>query len=266
VTLMRIIDTHCHAGLNWFQPVETLLGEMERNRVREAVLIQHRGTFDNDYLFKCAGRFPGRFKVVVLVDPEGSDQPGTLEALVGRGAAGVRLFPGSRLKEGDPLGLWRKAGELGVPVSCLGDAEQLGSQAFKELVDACPDTTIVVEHLAGAGHAEPPYELFTSALELAERPNAYIKVPGLGEIAQRPDRLGTGFRFDDVPPLFEMAREAFGAQRMMWGSDFPPSAGREGYQNALEGVRNHPAFAGDDDLEWVLGRTAAGVWGFPADE
>ena len=31
-----------------------------------------------------------------------------------------------------------------------------------------------------------------------------------------------------------MAIEAFDANRLMWGSDFPPSAGREGYGNALQ--------------------------------
>ena len=51
-------------------------------------------------------------------------------------------------------------------------------------------------------------------------------------------------------------------QRMMWGSDFPPSAGREGYANTLRGVLEHPAFADGDDIEWVMGKTAARVWGF----
>ena len=252
---MRIIDTHCHAGLSWFEPVETLLYQMDTNRVSEAVLIQHRGTYDNSYLFRFAGRFPGRFKVVVLVDLEDADQEGALAKLAERGAAGVRLFP-------DTPGLWKKAGELGLVVSSLGTLDQFASDGFRDLVDACPDTTIVVEHLAGVGMSEPPYEAYETALGLAERPNVFIKVPGLGEIAPRAPRLGTECHFDDVPPLFEMAREAFGVQRMMWGSDFPPSAGREGYRNVLNGVRGHPAFAGGDDLEWVLGRTAAAVWGF----
>ena len=33
--------------------------------------------------------------------------------------------------------------------------------------------------------------------------------------------------------MFEMTKDAFGVGRMMWGSDFPPAAGREGYGNAL---------------------------------
>ena len=92
---------------------------------------------------------------------------------------------------------------------------------------------------------------------MRRRPNAFLKVPGLGEICPRPPRLDPQFRFDDVPPLFEMAKEAFGVRRMMWGSDFPPSAGREGYANTLNGVMEHPAFADGDDKEWVVGRTAA---------
>ncbi len=259
---MRIIDTHCHAGLNWFEPVETLVHEMDTNLVDEAVLIQHGGTYDNEYLFKCAGRFPGRFKVVVLVDPEERDQRGALAKLAERGAAGVRLYPDASLSGGGPPGLWKAAGELGLVVSCMGKADQFASEGFRDVVDACPGTTVVIEHLAGAGHAEAPYEAYRAALELAERPNTFIKVPGLGEITPRPPRLGPEFHFDDVPPLFEMARDAFGPQRMMWGSDFPPSAGREGYRNVLNGVREHPAFVDGEDLAWVLGRTAATVWGF----
>ena len=51
---MQIIDTHCHAGRNWFEPIETLLFQMDSNGVDGAVLIQHGGTYDNDYLFECA--------------------------------------------------------------------------------------------------------------------------------------------------------------------------------------------------------------------
>lgn len=42
---MLIIDTHTHAGLNWFQPVETLLNEMNLCGVTGAVLIQHGGSY-----------------------------------------------------------------------------------------------------------------------------------------------------------------------------------------------------------------------------
>ncbi|MDP6666911.1 MAG: amidohydrolase family protein [Dehalococcoidia bacterium] len=258
-----IIDTHCHAGRNWFQPIETLEFEMNQAGVDAAVLIQHGGTYGNDYLFTEAAKRPGRFKVVVMIDPANPDPLGTLEQLAGQGAAGVRIAPDAGFSAlADVTDIWRKAGELGLVVSSLGNAKRFSNASFKKIIDNCPDTQIVIEHLAGVGITDPPYTDFESALECASRPNTTIKVPGLGEITPRPPVLLPDFRFDNVPPLFEMARDAFGADRMMWGSDFPPSAGREGYANTLEGVRSHPAFANGDDVDWVLGNTAARVWGF----
>ena len=258
-----IIDTHCHAGNNWFLPIESLEFEMKRAGVDGAVLIQHGGTYNNDYLFEEAGKRGDRFKVVVLVDPEDSDPLGTLEKLAEQGAAGVRISPDGEFSAlSDVTDIWRKTGELGLVVSSLGDDKRFSADSFKKIVDACPETPIVIEHLAGVGTTDPPYTDYESALELAERPNTTIKIPGLGEITPRPPRLLPDFKFDNVPPLFEMAYDAFGPNRMMWGSDYPPSAGREGYGNTLEGVRNHPAFSNGDDIDWVLGKTAAKVWGF----
>ena len=263
---MLVIDTHCHAGRNWFEPVETLVFQMDRCGVAAAVLIQHGGTYDNDYLFAEAGKRPDRFKVVVQVDPSNADPLGELTRLAERGAAGVRLSPGMTFHSPKPRDLWAKAGELGLVVSSLGKAADFASDKFKRLIDSCPETQIVIEHLAGVGISEPPYTEYQSALENARRPNTFLKVPGLAEICPRPSVLEPDFHFDNVPPLFEMAVEAFGVERMMWGSDFPPSAGREGYDNALNGVRNHPAFREGDDAHWVMGKTAARVWSFNLDE
>ena len=76
---MTIVDTHCHAGETWFEPIEALLHQMDANDVDKAVLVQHRGAFDNSYLLECASRFPGRFAVVAQVDTSQSDAPAALE-------------------------------------------------------------------------------------------------------------------------------------------------------------------------------------------
>ena len=257
-----IIDTHCHAGRNWFEPIETLEFEMDQNGVDHAVLVQHGGTYDNSYLFDEAAQRGGRFKVVVLVDPESDDPLGDLTTLAEQGAAGVRIAPDGEFANCSAAEIWRLAGELGLVVSSLGDDQRFASDDFARILDDCPDTHVVIEHLAGVGHADPPWVAYEKALQLAKRDNTTIKVPGLGEICKRPPRLLPELDFGDIPPLFEMAKEAFGVERMMWGSDFPPCAGREGYANALNGVKHHPAFAGDGELEWVMGKTAARVWGF----
>lgn len=260
---MTIVDTHCHAGVNWFEPVELLLAQMNANGVDKGALIQHRGTFDNGYLFECAGRFPGRFAAVVIVDTASGTALDDLERWAEMGACGVRLAPLERSPGADPLAIWRKAAELGLAVSSLGSAEQFASAEFESAVAALPDTPIIIEHLAGVGAAaRPPYSAYRRALALAKYPNAYIKVPGLGEISERPAVLGAKFGFDCTPPLYEMALDAFGASRMMWGSDYPPVSGREGYRNALQGAISHPAFADARTREMVFGETAMSVFRF----
>ena len=258
---MTIVDSHCHAGTSWFEPIELLLHQMDSNDVDRGVLIQHRAMYDNDYLLESAERFPGRFSVVALVDTSAADAPAALEEWAGRGAVGVRLEPTDRSPGPDPLAIWRKAAELGLAVSTIGTLDEFASEEFSALVSELADLPIVIEHLAGATPGdEPPYTAFERALELANAPNTYIKIGGLGEIAERPAPLQNEFRFDNVPPLIEMARDAFGPRRMMWGSDYPPVSGREGYRNALRGIAEHPAFRTDADREWVMGRTASEVF------
>ena len=261
---MLQVDTHCHAGLNWFEPVELLLQQMNANSVDKAVLIQHRGTFDNTYLFECAERFPGRFAVVVIVDTSRNDAPSTLGEWARRGAIGVRLAPMERSPEPDPLAIWRAASELGLVVSSLGNVDDFASDDFRDLVTELPDLPIIIEHLAGVRQgAEPPYTTYKKALALASNPNTYIKVGGLGEISIRPQVLQPHFSFDHTPPLIEMAYDAFGPRRMMWGSDYPPVSGREGYRNALNGIKEYPALRDrQEDVEWLMGKTALSVFRF----
>ena len=260
---MTIVDTHCHAGVNWFEPVELIMTQMNLNGVDRAALIQHRGTYDNRYLFECAQRFPGRFAIVAIVDTASASAAEDLRRWAEMGACGVRLAPLERSPGDDPLAIWRAAAELGLLVSSLGGVDEFASAEFEAAVAAFPDMPIIIEHLAGVrAGAQPPYSTYKKALALAKYPNTYIKVPGLGEISERPAALGSKFGFDYTPPLYEMALDAFGPRRMMWGSDYPPVSGREGYRNALEGVRSHPAFSDPDARRWVLGETAVNLFRF----
>jgi L-fuconolactonase len=159
------------------------------------------------------------------------------------------------------LAIWRKAAGLGLVVSSLGNVAGFASQEFEKIVAEFPDMPIIIEHLAGVGQgAKPPYADYKKALALSRYPNTYIKVGGLGEVSTRPPVLEPAFRFDDTPPLIEMAYDAFGPRRMMWGSDYPPVSGREGYRNALQGVANHPALRDPEDRAWVMGKTALSVF------
>jgi hypothetical protein len=48
----------------------------------------------------------------------------------------------------------------------------------------------------------------------------------------------------------------------MWGSDFPPVAGREGYRHALCWTLEHLAFCSEADKAWIFGKTALSLCKF----
>jgi L-fuconolactonase len=266
---MYVVDTHCHAGTSWFEPVEMLLAGMNQSDVQHAVLTQHRGMIDNAYLFESIERFPGRFSAIVGVDVADPNALTTLEQLAKNdGVCGIRLQPGDRSPGSDPLAIWEKACELGLGISVfLVDTVNSADPEFQSLIKGLPaDCTVVLEHLCGMyaprspGSVVAPYENYKKGLELASRPNTYIKFGGLGEFSERPARLDPQLGFESIPPALEMAYEAFGPKRMMWGSDFPPSAAREGYRNSLTGGVEHPAFKSQEDREWAFGKTAQQAW------
>jgi L-fuconolactonase len=262
---MGFVDSHCHASLQWYEPVETLLFEMDRNDVDQAVLIQINGQYDNSYLQDCVRRYPDRLSSVVLVDFRQPAAPQSLERLAGEGATGVRLAPGARSPGDDPLAIWRTAARLGLSVSCGGGSADFAADAFADVLAALPDLRVVIEHLASVGQPDADDSRRTQrekAFALARFPNAFIKVPGLGEFARRAMPVASGeFPYvQPIPDYLDQVYNAFGPRRMMWGSDFPPVATREGYQNALRLCMDQFAARSASDRASIFGDTARAVF------
>jgi L-fuconolactonase len=152
---------------------------------------------------------------------------------------------------------------LDIPVSCQGGLPDFTSDEFAAIFQELPRLKIIIEHLGrGGDDPSPSWDTYRRVLDLASHPNAYLKVPGLGEFCSRPMPFVQPFPFGPIPPLIEMAVDAFGANRLMWGSDFPPSASREGYRNALRWPMEQVKYASKADRDWVFGDTAAGIWRF----
>ena len=261
---MLTIDTHCHASPTWFEPVELLLFQMDHNDVDKAVLIQHRGQYNNRYLLECVQSFPGRFVAVGMLDTTLPDAPDTLSRWATEGIQGVRFNPMERSPGNDPLAIWRRASELGLVASCLGTGEEYASEGFRSLIAELPDLRVIVEHLGYVGRDdEPPYRIYEKILALARYPNTYMKVPGLGEIMSRPlPAQDPTFDVNNVPPVIDMAIEAFGAGRLMLGTDYPPCSNREGYANVVRFVREYMTRRSTAEQELIFGGSAAALFSF----
>lgn len=251
---MLIVDTHCHVSTAWYEPVESLIRQMDANGVEKAVLVQMGGQYDNSYQDECVGKYPDRLVSVVLVDVSADDAPDKLAALVAQGARGVRLSAGTPAHD-----VWRRAAELRLPVTSLGSPDAFGSRAFAENLDIMGDTPVVIEHLGGL-KASSDGAARDAVFALAGHRNAHMKVHGLGEFCRRAMPVTSPFPFhhEDVSLLHE-AYEAFGADRLMWGSDYPPVSGREGYSNALRLTMNR--FPAESDRRSIFGETASRVYG-----
>ena len=267
---MVVVDTHCHASPYWFEPVEVLLDEMSRNGVDKAVLTQFFGVYDNSYLVECMKRFPGRFSVIGLVDVNASDALNHLESLHRQGVEGIRFNSAMRSPGSDPIAVWRKAADLGMVASVMGSVESYAATEFENILRELPHLKVVIEHLGGVGaywgpgrsDQTIPHQTYQAVLGLARYPNTYMKIPGLGEFCARPLPFQPPHPFEEVHPLIEMAVDAFGAERLMWGSDFPPVTNREGYTNALNLPRERLQARSQQAVEWVFGKTAENMWKF----
>lgn len=267
--MFPLVDSHVHVAPNWYEPVETLLYHLDANEVDCAVLVQQGGQYDNDYILECARNHSDRLYAVVLVDASRPDAVAQLKALAEMGAHGVRLRPTDRSPvhspDDDPLLIWRQAAALGLPISCAANTERLLDPAFAELVEAVPDATLIIEHLGSSSIPDSegaPYALRRQVFELARYPNVVIKFHGLGEICPRAQPFPQPFPFERTYlELFDLAYAAFGAERMMWGSDFPPVSEREGYANALRWPREHFAKLPPTEQALLFGGTAQRIYG-----
>ena len=56
--------------------------------------------------------------------------------------------------------------------------------------------------------------------------------------------------------------EVIGRYRVMWGSDYPPVSGREGYANSLSVPLDYFSALSEQEREWIFGKTALKIWKF----
>jgi L-fuconolactonase len=256
-----VVDTHVHAGTTKYEPVESLLDQMARHRIDHAVLVQHMGMFDNDYLIACAEAHPGRFAIACLVDVHEPGAASRLDALVERHPAvqGIRLYLADLFAGvSEARALWDRADALGLNITVAGTLAQLASDEMQATARRYTRARLHLEHLC---HPDPkeeaPYPSYRRALSLADVDQCLLKVSGFYSFTTSP-----WSPYVDTLRFVDLSLEAFGPARMMWGSDFPPVSGREGYGNAIAFARHHMAIPDPTLRAHLLGGTATRFWNF----
>jgi predicted TIM-barrel fold metal-dependent hydrolase len=213
--------------------IDSLMEQMKSSNVSGSLLVQpinHK--FDHSYLIRALKAHPDRFKGMLLHNPNLSpeDAVALLEDLVCKGFVGVRFNPylwpkldgetsrwtAMSTPGGGGEAVYRRCSELHIPVGVMCfQGLQLHYDDIILLLKDSPKTTMIFDHVGFSSLTHEGEKAFQQLLQLAEFPQVVVKISAL-------------FRLSDVSPFervrkerFQPLLEAFGADRLMFGTDFP---------------------------------------------
>ena len=236
--------------------------------VAKAALIQTSTVygFDNRFLADTVAERPGTFAGVCSVDALADDAPDTLRYWIReRGLSGVRLFSaaaaiGVLFQVDDPRldAFWLRAQELTVPVDL--QIRYPAIAAVRRVLERYPSVRIVLDHLGGAPvTGGPPYRAASDLLGLAGYGRVYVKFANhnLDAADEAEGSTAEGFLGHVI--------SAFGADHVLWGSNFPNTFGRYPatagtYAAMVARVLGTVSRLGDDVAAQLLGETARLVY------
>jgi L-fuconolactonase len=126
-----------------------------------------------------------------------------------------------------------------------------------EFIDRHPQLTFVVDHIAKPKIKEQILSPWRQNMqELARRENVYCKLSGMVTEAGWKTWTET-----DLQPYIDTVLECFGAQRLMFGSDWPVALVACGYQKWVEVVEHATSSLSSGERDSLFGGTAKQAYG-----
>jgi L-fuconolactonase len=242
-----LVDTHVHVasvdgeryphrptglGRHWWnepgRDAEGLVSVMDDHGVSRAVAAQAIGAYgyDNSYLLDAVAGCPDRLAAVPAVDVDDrAVDDGELAASIAglatsTGVVGVRLFgvaPSSSWPHDEARArvAFRAAARAGLVIVLTVWPDQL--QALTELIRESSDSAVVLEHCGfpDLSGGRVPEEAPLLALQADQ--NVRLKVTS--HLVREAAMEG------DAADLVAQLAGTFGAERLLWGSDYPQTDG-----------------------------------------
>lgn len=264
-----VIDAHFHLWDQSFPhrpfpwtpdpfPLADALRVLDEHGVRRGINVTPiMYGFDNAYGVQSQRESADRIALFGRFDAFAPAPLDRLRALLARHPyAGIRLtFYGNDLALlQDPAALnpfWSACEQLGVRVAVFAP------DALWEIVRAVerhPRLRLIVDHLGLGAYpgCEDPFRGYPALVEFAPFPQVLVKISGVVEISREP------FPFRDMHDHLAAAVESFGAQRLLWGSNYPVVLETCSYGESLRFV-DECAFLSPTQRDRILGGTAAAM-------
>ncbi|HKU76533.1 MAG TPA: amidohydrolase family protein [Pyrinomonadaceae bacterium] len=120
------------------------------------------------------------------------------------------------------------------------------------IAESCPDLSLVIDHLAKPPIARNEIKEWSQAFQpLARYSNIYGKLSGLVTEAN-----WNSWQPEDMRPFVDLALESFGADRMMFGSDYPVCLLAASYDRVLDSFQEILESLSDADRDKIFSQNA----------
>lgn len=207
-------------------------------------------------------RYPDRLSYLVRTDHRDPDPAQWIRAIADSPFARATRFVVRSEEElqafanrgYDPI--FKAASDHGVPIFLFLDSGDSASAI--PYIEAFPEATIILDHI-GMGRSREEVrtpDKFEAVLRLAQYPNVYIKwchaYFGFGPAK---------YPFEGTHQPLRRIVDAYGADRLLWASDFTIREHEVAWVDRLLSVRESPVLKREEKA-WILGRTARKVLGW----
>jgi len=241
---------------------EQMLAEMDPVGVDRAVIVPPSWVGEtNAYALEAAAMYPTRFAVMGRFDPAARGANDQLAGWLQQPhMLGIRVTFNTPtlvagLDNGMFDGLWAGCARYGVPVMALFAGPLL--TRVPPIVERQPDLKLIIDHMGRipSSHGPEAFADLDLLLALERFPNVWVKTSCAPTHSEEP------YPYRDIQPHLRRIYDAFGARRLLWGTDITRLRGT--YQECLSLFQKELDFLSADDKEWILGKSAAEVLGWP---
>jgi predicted TIM-barrel fold metal-dependent hydrolase len=271
---MQIVDAQIHLWRSGL-PVNAAHRQVTEFSTEEAVAMMDEGGVNAavinppswdpgavDLAFEAVKNHPGRFAIMGELPLD--------ESIAGEQIATWRNQPGmlglryifyhdaeqQRLENNGLDWLWRAASDAHVPVSVLvpHSLPQLG-----EIANRFPDLRLTIDHLGGMGGFTTKKDAaamthFPELIKLAKYPNIAVKATGA------PGYCSEDYPFTPIHTYLEQIYDAFGPNRMFWGTDITKMP--VPWKQCIELFTQELPWLRDEDKPLVMGQALCDWWGW----
>jgi L-fuconolactonase len=275
-----VIDAHQHfwrlsrADYGWLSPAngalyrdfepENLAPLMEAAGIERSVVVQAAPTLDEThFLLALAGKTPWVAGVVGWVDLERPDASDLLAEIAGNPTLrGVRPMiqdiPDPDWMLGRHLSpAFDALVALDLALDALVMPRHLSN--LLALLERHPDLRTVIDHAAKPAIAANHFGDWAAKISrLARQTGAFCKLSGFANEAAE------DWTQEDLRPYVDHVLSCFGAERVMWGSDWPVVEAAGGYVRWREASLALLGSSTDAERRAVLGKTAERFYALPA--